>query len=115
LIPNKDSGEADLRLGADLGEPQALEDLEHYVLEIDTAKRIRKSREYMKDLEMDQALLDLCINKHRSCTVWAVAGECTKNPGYMKINVRKWDDFQFTWGCDGVLLINDVRRRATYR
>jgi hypothetical protein len=79
--------EGDDLYGTDFGEPQTLEHLAVQVLEKDSIKRIRESREYRKGLDRDKGLMDLCKNKHESCTVWAIAGECTKNPGYMNLHV----------------------------
>lgn len=72
--------------GADFGEPQKLkEHLGFSALESDILKKINETREYVKSL--DTNLIDLCKNKNESCTTWAISGECTKNPGYMKVQV----------------------------
>ena len=76
-----------MSLGADFGEPQILENVGLYVVKEAGVQKIVESREYIKSLNMDKALLELCKNKHESCSVWALAGECTKNPGYMKLQV----------------------------
>lgn len=33
----------------------------------------------------DYAIQEACVNKHELCAFWALIGECTANPGYMKL------------------------------
>lgn len=44
------------------------------------------SLEYLTNKVSDPLLLELCINKHEMCAVWAVMGECQANESYMQTN-----------------------------
>jgi prolyl 4-hydroxylase len=51
---------------------------------------IQKSIESMEKLKSENLisneLLNSCRNNHKDCTLWALRGECEKNPGYMYAN-----------------------------
>jgi hypothetical protein len=73
-------------LGADLGEPQHLD--ENNAEEI--KERITAAREYMRNEVMMNGTYEkvrpMCKNSHQSCAFWSVLGECENNPGYMLVN-----------------------------
>jgi hypothetical protein len=73
-------------LGADLGEPQQLD--EKNAEEI--RERIAAAREYMQtEVRMNstyEKVRPMCKNNHQSCAFWSVLGECENNPGYMLVN-----------------------------
>lgn len=74
----------DLKHGTDLGEWQLWTGTAFKsVTEQETRDRIVASREYVKNLKLNKEILTkFCVNKDESCTIWAVAGECDKNPMY---------------------------------
>ncbi|GAX16815.1 prolyl 4-hydroxylase [Fistulifera solaris] len=77
--------EKDKRIGADMGEPQVIDgDRTEEIL-----KHIADTRVYLKEKVMVEPqyekVRDICMNKHTSCTFWAVIGECDKNPAYMEL------------------------------
>lgn len=73
-------------LGQDMGEPQLVD---HRYAEA-IASKVEKDRQYMKEEVMVQdkyqKIRGICKNNHESCTLWALLGECDKNPGYMEVN-----------------------------
>jgi hypothetical protein len=73
-------------LGADLGEPQHLDEKNAEEIK----KRIAAAREYMQtEVKMSGAydkVLPMCKNNHQSCAFWSILGECENNPGYMLVN-----------------------------
>ena len=74
-------------LGADLGEPQHLD--ENNAEEI--KERIAAAREYMQNEVMTSGTYEkvrsmMCKHNHQSCALWSVLGECENNPGYMLVN-----------------------------
>jgi hypothetical protein len=72
----------DLRVGADIGELQDLENAgAFYIDEALILARIVESREYLKRFPKSLE----CKNQHKDCTRWALVGECDKNPSYSKI------------------------------
>jgi hypothetical protein len=73
----------ELMIGEDMGEPQSLEDSGFRVSEKETIARIVASREYLRDSDFDDELIEICLNKHEKCVAWAVSGECEKNKKYM--------------------------------
>lgn len=75
--------EEELIVGADMGEPQSLEDSTFQISEKESRTRIETSRKHMKGSNFDDDLLEICKNKHESCVAWAIAGECEKNKKYM--------------------------------
>lgn len=76
----------ELTVGADMGKPQVLEDMSFRVSEEESSARIGASREHLQNSDFDDDLLEICKNKHESCTAWAIAGECDKNANYMVTN-----------------------------
>ena len=73
-------------LGADLGEPQTID--QSYADEM--MEKIEEARRYMRDEVLVNPKYDrvrsICKNKHALCTYWSVLGECSNNPAYMNIN-----------------------------
>lgn len=79
-----DQLQEDLKHGSDMGERQLLSGPSFkMVTEQETLDRIVAMREYRNNLNInDEIKKTFCINKDASCTVWAIAGECDKNPPY---------------------------------
>jgi prolyl 4-hydroxylase len=70
---------------ADMGVPQTLESKETYGMGVEeVAPRIESSRKYLKTVDLPTDLKELCRNENELCTIWALVGECDKNPTYMK-------------------------------
>ena len=73
-------------LGADLGEPQHLDEKNAEEIK----ERIAKAREYMQNEVMMRGTYEkvrpMCKHNHQSCALWSVLGECENNPGYMLVN-----------------------------
>ncbi|KAG7369083.1 procollagen-proline,2-oxoglutarate-4-dioxygenase [Nitzschia inconspicua] len=75
----------DLVHGVDLGERQLFTSVNFPdVTEQESLDRIVATREYVQNLHLNEEIKTFCINKNDGCTIWAVAGECDKNPMYMK-------------------------------
>ena len=75
----------DFLLAEDMGVTQLLTNLDHYVVEESSAKRIVETREYMlSGLRDNPQLYSGCTNQYFECISWAVAGECVKNAVFMK-------------------------------
>jgi hypothetical protein len=74
----------DEQIGVDIGEPQVIDG--SYTEAI--LHRIQAARSYLTEVVMVddkyEKVRDVCVNKHASCTFWAVLGECEKNPGYVR-------------------------------
>jgi prolyl 4-hydroxylase len=74
-----------LVLGADLGEPQIIGDMEAKVVQ-----RVEKARKYFNETVMVEPRYEkvrtLCRNRNPLCAFWAEQGECHKNHRYMKAN-----------------------------
>jgi prolyl 4-hydroxylase len=81
---NKDDPE--INADIDTGVKQTYQGSDFDVPFVEYEKLIKESQEYIRKLVMKKDLKDLCKNQHKSCTAWAVAGECEKNHGYMKVN-----------------------------
>jgi hypothetical protein len=73
-------------LGADLGEPQHLDEKNAEEIK----ERIAAAREYLQNEVMVNGTYEkvrpMCKNRHQSCAFWSVLGECENNPGYMLVN-----------------------------
>jgi hypothetical protein len=74
----------ELKFGLDFGVAQSLSNDVFKVDETVTKARILESRQYLNTVELKEGLKQLCRNEHEECTTWAIAGECTANPKYMK-------------------------------
>jgi len=84
---NKVYTKEELAVGADMGEPQSVEEESMFhVSEREIIARIDASREFIRDSDLDDDLIDICLNAHEKCVAWAVAGECEKNKKYMITN-----------------------------
>lgn len=74
--------------GSDLGEPQNSNGDEE-VSKDDILNYIVETRRYMdtqiKSKDLDPELVRTCTNSDEFCTLWSLAGECEKNPGYMEM------------------------------
>jgi hypothetical protein len=74
-----------LTYGSDLGERQLLtSSIFQTVTQQESVDLIVTVREYIKNLKLHKDIMDMCVNKDESCTIWAIAGECDKNPIYSK-------------------------------
>lgn len=74
----------ELEVAADMGEEQLLENDTFNISVEQSTARIMAARDHIKNAGLSDDLTEFCKNKHESCTAWAVAGECEKNPKYMK-------------------------------
>jgi prolyl 4-hydroxylase len=76
--------------GIEIGVLQELTDLNNATESYLAMQLIQRSKERMEELKSEniisKELLDSCRNNHESCTLWALRGECEKNPGYMYTN-----------------------------
>jgi hypothetical protein len=79
-----DQMDAHLQYGLDLGVEQKLSSKKYKVKQTQTEARIAESRLYLQNLDLHEEVIELCKNREKSCTVWAVAGECEKNPNFSK-------------------------------
>ena len=43
-------------------------------------KSLKDTAEYLETVKITPGLKSMCKNNHELCTVWAIAGECEKNP-----------------------------------
>jgi hypothetical protein len=78
-----------LMYGIDLGERQLLtSSVFTDVTQQDSTDRIVAARDYVTNLKLHQDIMELCVNKDESCTIWAMAGECDKNPMYSKYKTQ---------------------------
>jgi len=82
----RNSGEAELDVGADMGKKQNLVNKHFRVSSEQASARILESREHIQNGGFDDDLLEICKNDHEDCTTWAVAGECERNKKYMITN-----------------------------
>jgi len=77
----------ELEVAADMGEEQMLvEDGDFGVSADQIAARIIAAREHIENAGLDKNLKKICKNQHKSCTAWAIAGECERNVPYMSSN-----------------------------
>ena len=60
----------ELEVAADMGEEQAIEDNVFGVSVEDAAARIIAAREHLHDAGLNDGLLEICKNQHKSCTAW---------------------------------------------
>jgi ShK domain-like len=70
--------------GSDFGVPQKLGHTSFSVTEMDGKKRLSMAYRHIQNAEVPSNIKKKCINLHEQCTNWAVAGECDKNPVWMK-------------------------------
>lgn len=80
-----------LQTGLDLGVEQRLSSKKFKVTKTQTEAKIVESRQYIQNLHLHEDIIDLCKNQEKSCTVWAVAGECEKNPNFSKSEYISFD------------------------
>jgi prolyl 4-hydroxylase len=70
-------------VGADLGEPQTLGEMAAKVV-----RRVERARKYLQDTVMVEPRYEkvrtVCRNRNKYCALYAVKGECHKNPALMK-------------------------------
>ena len=75
----------ELSQGTDFGAAQKVEHESHRKIAVaDVVQRMESTREYMKNTQVTKDIKDMCRNTDEMCTLWALAGECSKNPKYMK-------------------------------
>ena len=67
---NREWTEEELKVGADMGEPQRLENTDFRVSAEEASARIVKGREQIRNLGLDGNILDICKNQHEDCTTW---------------------------------------------
>lgn len=60
----------ELRVAADMGVEQRLENIDFQVTAEQTSERILVARESLQTSGLDEALIDLCRNMHEDCTTW---------------------------------------------
>lgn len=72
--------------GADMGKPQIMSiDSERLkATKSEVLELFQKARDYLKSQEVKKELKGICRNKSDRCAIWAVNGECTKNPTFMR-------------------------------
>ena len=61
---------AELEVAADMGEDQLREDVVFHVSVEDATARIIAAREHLHNAGLNDGLLEICKNKHESCTGW---------------------------------------------
>ena len=77
----------ELSQGSDMGAEQDFVDKDWPKVSAEqTSEAIKKAREYLANdtKNIDSEIMKLCRNQHSQCTIWALYGECDKNPGMMK-------------------------------
>ncbi|KAL3911945.1 MAG: hypothetical protein SGILL_007081 [Bacillariaceae sp.] len=93
ICPDQQLSQDELEHGVGHGERQAFN--EHASSNNETEAALAKQDiqlqiAYMQTVKDEQIVSDdlykLCTNRNEKCTIWAIKGECTANPGYMKKN-----------------------------